>query len=126
MNNIIEGMTVLEQTMIKEVSDVVLIMMLFMMLSGVFIAIVSLFVPTAIGLRKENKKMRIMGNFGYILGIILMIASMIPFPWALVETGRYKYKCTLEDNVSANYIEEHFDVIDVRDGIWTISDKDTD
>lgn len=121
MNNIIEGMTILEQTMITEMHSSSVVVLIV----GVLIAVVSLF-PMAIGLRNSNIKIRNVGVYGYVLGIILMLSLLIFLPLYQVETGRYKYKCTLEDNVSANYIEEHFDVIDVRDGIWTISDKDTD
>ena len=118
MNNIIDGMTILEQTMIKEASDIAIISLK----TGFIWAMVSV-IPIFIGLIKYNKKIKNIGILSYIVGIIIMIYIAIPFPWNSVDTGRYTYKCTFEDNVSANYIEEHFNIISVKDGIWTITDK---
>lgn len=61
--------------------------------------------------------------FWYILGLSLAIFSMIHFPWFYAETGRYTYKCTFSDSVSANYVSENFNVVSVEDNVWTIEDK---
>ena len=53
----------------------------------------------------------------YILGLGMAIFSVIRFPCFYVETGRYTYECTFEDCVSANRIEEKFNIISVKDGV---------
>lgn len=55
--------------------------------------------------------------FFYIFGLSLTMFSIIHFSWFYVETGRYTYKCTFDDSVSANSIEEKFNTISVEDGI---------
>ena len=116
MNNIIEGMTILEQTMNLEISWIAYSIMIL----GVIIGIVFAWI-FAFGGTSKNKKLRRSGFIGYMFGIIIMFAPLLPI--FQIETGKYTYKCTLEDNISANYIEEHFNIISVENGIWTITDK---
>lgn len=124
MNNIIEGMTILEQIPIKEYTT---LSFSFFGL-GIFIAIMACFV-LAVKTIPKNKidfKSKLFKGFlfFYIFGIVAMLFSIIHFPWFYEETGRYTYKCTLDDNISANYIDSNFDIIDVEDGVWTLKDKE--
>lgn len=116
MNNIIEGMTILEQTMNKEVDGIAFIVVII----GIIIGIAFSF-AISVALVRKNKKLRTIGFIGYIFGIIIIFAPVLPC--FHIETGKYTYKCTFEDNISANYIEEHFNIVSVEDGIWTITDK---
>lgn len=123
MTNIIEGMNVLEQTPIKEYTT----------LSGILIGIgmATAIIATIIFFIKTKSQHRICWKdkcskiflIFYILGLSLAIFATIRFPWFYVETGRYTYKCILEDSVSADYIEEKFNVISVEDGVWIVEDK---
>lgn len=123
MEKIIKGINVLEQTSIKEYAT---ISSVFMSL-GIGIAIIA----TIIFFIKTKGKVIRLKNLGtkiflffYILGLAMAIFSVTHFSWFYVETGRYTYKCTLEDNVSANYISNNFNIISVKEGIWTIEDKE--
>lgn len=123
MEKIIKGINVLEQTPIKEYA---IISNVFMGLGiGItIIATIIFFIKTkgkVIRLKDLGTKIFL---FFYILGLAMAIFSVARFPWFYVETGRYTYKCTLEDDVSANYISNNFNVIDIEDGIWTIEDKE--
>lgn len=123
VTNIIEGMNVLEQTPIKDYTT----------LSGILvgIGIATAIIATIIFFIKTKSQHRICWKdkcskiflIFYIFGLSLAIFAVIRFPWFYVETGRYTYECTFEDSVSANYIEEKFNVISVEDGVWTIEDK---
>ena len=121
MNNIIEGMNVLDKTPIKDyttLSDVFTVL-------GLFIAIIATVVLVVKRIDKNEidyTTIKIL-LFCYVLGIVMSIFSTIRFPWFYVETGRYIYKCKLENNISTNYISNNFNVISVEDGIWTIEDK---
>ncbi len=123
MDNIIEGMNVLEQTPIKDYT----ILSSIFVVSGVLIAILS----TLFLMIKSRGKNRIDTNtrmfkrflFFYVFGLTMAIFAIIHFPWFYVETGRDIYKCTLGDDISANYISNNFNVISVEDGVWTIEDK---
>lgn len=123
MEKIIKGINVLEQTSIKEYAT---ISSVFMSL-GIGIAIIAtiiFFIKTkgkVIRLKDLGTKIFL---FFYILGLVMAIFSVTHFSWFYVETGRYTYKCTLEDNVSANYISNNFNIISVKEGIWTIEDKE--
>lgn len=123
MEKIIKGINVLEQTSIKEYAT---ISSVFMNL-GIGIAIIAtiiFFIKTkgkVIRLKDLGTKIFL---FFYILGLAMAIFSVTHFSWLYVETGRYTYKCTLEDNVSANYISNNFNIISVKEGIWTIEDKE--
>lgn len=123
MTNIIEGMNVLEQMPIK---DYTILSGIFMGL-GVGIAIIA----TIIFFFKTKYKRICFKDIGtkiflffYIFGFGLAISSVIHFPWIYVETGRYTYKCTFEDSVPANYIDEKFNIISAKDGVWVIEDKE--
>lgn len=123
MENIIKGINVLEQIPIKEYTTVSHV---FMGL-GISIAIIA----TIIFFIKTKGKVIRFKNLGtkiflffYILGLAMGIFSGTHFKWFYIETGRYTYECTLEENVSANYISENFNVISVEDGMWTIEDKE--
>ena len=91
--------------------------------SGILVAILFI-IPMCRGLKKKNKKIRTIGIVGYVFGLLIMISSVIPFPGVYKETGRYTYKCIMEDNVSAKYISDNFNIISVEDDIWTIEDKE--
>ena len=120
MNNIIEGMKVLEQTPIKAGNA-----SWFFTMIGVGTLVAILFmIPMCKGLHKKNKKIRTIGIVGYVFGLLIMISSTIPFPGVYKETGRYTYKCIMEDNVSAKYISDNFNIISVEDNTWTIEDKE--
>lgn len=125
MNNIIEGMNVLEQIPIKNYSELSYIIAGL----GFFIAILSvavLWVKTISKNKEINFRNKMFKNFlfFYISGLAIIIFSIIHFPWFYVETGRYTYKCKLDNCVSANYISEHFKIIEVNEnGVWTIEEK---
>lgn len=124
MKNIIEGMNVLEQTPIKDYTT----------LSGIIIVIGigTAIIATIIFFIKTKSQHKIYWKdkcskiflIFYIFGLAIAIFSVIRFPWFYVETGRYTYKCTFEDNIVANYISDNFNVIGVEDGMWTIEDKE--
>lgn len=123
MKNIIEGMKVLEQTPIKD----------YTILSGVFIAIgISMAIIATIVLWIKTKpdhridfKSKLFKEFlfFYVFGLSMAVFAVIRFPWFYAETGKYTYECVLEDNVSANYISDNFNILNVEDGVWTIRDK---
>ncbi len=123
MENIIEGMNVLESIPIKEYTTLSNIIMWL----GILIAILSVIflMIKSRGNNRINIKTKVFKGFlfFYIFGLIMAIFTAIRLPWFYVETGRYTYKCELEENVSANYISDNFNVISVEDGVWTIEDK---
>ena len=122
MGNIIEGINVLEQTSIKDYTALSGILVGL----GIGIAIIAMiifFIKTKskrISFRDVVTKIFL---FWYVLGLGLALFSVVHFPWFYVETGRYTYKCTFNDSVSANYISENFNVVSVEDNVWTIEDK---
>lgn len=123
MVNIIERMNVLEQNPIKEYTT----------LSGILIGLgISIaIIATIVFYIKTKPKNQIHFKdritkiflFWYVLGLAMAIFSVIRFPWFYVETGRYTYKCTFEDSVTANGVDERFNIINVEDGVWTVEDK---
>ena len=123
MKNIIEGMKVLEQTPIKDYTT----------LSGVLIAIgismaiiatIILWIKTKPDHRVDFKSKLFKGFlFFYVFGLGMAVFAVIRFPWFYVETGKYTYKFVLEDDVTANYISDNFNILSVEDGVWTIEDK---
>lgn len=126
MSNIIEGMNVLEQTPIKEYTTLSNILSVL----GIFIAIMSIMsIMILIFKTMDKEKIDIKSIifkrflFFYVFGMVIALFSVIRFSWFYIETGRYTYKCELEDYVSANYISDNFNVVSVEDRIWTIKDK---
>ena len=123
MVNIIERMNVLEQNPIKEYTT----------LSGILIGLgISIaIIATIVFYIKTKPKNQIHFKdritkiflFWYVLGLAMAIFPVIRFPWFYVETGRYTYKCTFEDSVTANGVDERFNIINVEDGVWTVEDK---
>lgn len=123
MENIVKGINVLKQTPIKEYT-ILSAILIGIGIGTAIIAIIIFFIKTKSQYRIcwKNRGSKIFLIF-YIFGLSLAIFSIIPFPWFYAETGRYTYKCTLEENVSADYISNNFNIISVEDGIWTIEDK---
>lgn len=124
MKNIIEGMNVLKQTPIKDYTTLSSVITwtgvgLAILMAALMIIICSK--NNEISL-KDVKVKRLL--LLYAFGIVMALFSLIHFPWFYAETGRYTYKCTLEDDVSANYISDNFYIIGVEDNVWTIKDKE--
>lgn len=123
MKNIIKGMKVLEQTPIKDYTTLSGILIGL----GICMAIVAtivLWIKTKPDHRIDLKSKLFKGFlFFYVFGLSMAVFAVIRFPWFYVETGKYTYKCVLEDSISANYISDNFNVISVENGVYTIEDK---
>lgn len=122
--NIINGMTILEQTSIKEPTNFLWIGLLV----GILIMLIALFYIFFME-DKNNTDHEIDGNkvfmnslkiicVGFIISMICILS-----PFSKTESGRYKYECTFEDHVTVNDITEVYDIISVEDDIWTVQDK---
>ena len=123
MEKIIEGMKVLEQIPIKDYTTLSGVLTVIG-ISMAIIATIILWIKTKPNYRVDFKSKLFKGFlFFYVFGLSMAVFSVIRFPWFYVETGKYTYKCVLEDNVSANYISDNFNVINVEDSVWTIKDK---
>lgn len=124
MKNIIDGMNVLEQTPIKDYTT--LSGIITWLGVGLAILAIALLIIKTRSKKEINFKDRSIKRifFLYVFGLVTSIFSVIRFPWFYTETGRYTYECTLEDDVSANYISENFNIIGVEDGVWKIDDKE--
>lgn len=122
MNNIVDGMNVLEKTPIKDYTTLSSIITL----SGVSLAILAIVLIVIFYSKIEInlKDVKFKGFLLlYVFGLVASIFSMIHFSWFYAETGRYAYKCTLEYDISANYISDNFNIISITDGVWIIEDK---
>lgn len=123
MKNIIEGMKVLEQTPIKDYTT------LSGVLTGLGITIAIASIIFLMIKTREKEKIDIKSKvfkgflFFYVFGLVMAVFAIIRFSWFYVETGRYTYECVLEDNISANYISDNFNILSIEDGVWTIEDK---
>ena len=73
--------------------------------------------------QKEYKKFFKAGLVLFFVSVFVMAFSSLPFPFLLQETGKYKYICTFDEDVSANYISENYEIIGVKDGKWILEDK---
>lgn len=124
MTNIIEGINILQQTPIKDYTTLSSILT-WGSIGIAIIAAIIFFIKTKNKnqIRFKDRETKIFLVF-YILGLGMAIFSVIRFPLFYVETGRYTYECTFEDCVSANRIEEKFNIISVKDGVWTLEDKE--
>lgn len=124
MTNIIEGINILQQTPIKDYTTLSSILTRGS-IGIAIIATIIFFIKTKNKnqIRIKDRETKIFLVF-YILGLCMAIFSATRFPWFYVETGRYTYECTFEDCVSVNRIEEKFNIISVKDGVWTLEDKE--
>lgn len=120
MEKIIDGIKILEQTPIEEGN---ISMFWSLIIIGALIALLFLN-PMCAEKIEINKRKRMIGKIGYILGLLVIISSLIPMTIMLKETGRYTYKCIiLDDEISAKYISDNFNIVSVENDIWTIEDK---
>lgn len=73
------------------------------------------------GDQKEKKsKYLICGVIGIILCICSVCIPIYPFK---EETGKYQYKCEIDETTTIGDIEEQYNIIEVQDSIWTLEDK---
>lgn len=108
-----EEMHIIEQTPVT--SDTSMFWIVFIL--GVVVAMGALIVLNIKNGRREKDKIVLIF---YAIGIAIMILSTA----FTVETGRYTYKCTFDDNITVKDITEHFDIIDVVDDVWIVKDKE--
>lgn len=116
----IEGINIIEQIPIKEstpLSDALFVV-------GILIAIAS-FVCFLIMATKKDKVDKNMRKIVFIclFGLGVMFSSVIHIPCFYAETGKYTYKCTFENNISVNYIEDNFEILSIENGVWTLKEK---
>lgn len=120
----INGMTILEQTPIKEPTNFVFIG------SGIgILMLIIAFVYVCVMSYKHNHGYNIDGEKVYItsyrlaiIGFIIAFTCII-LPFSRKESGRYTYKCTFEDYVTVNDITEVYEITDVIGNIWIVEDK---
>lgn len=116
-------MNVLEQTPIKDyttLSDILTGLGICIAIIATIIFYIKTKPKNQIRLKDRVTKIFL---FWYVLGLAMAIFSIIQFLWFYAETGKYKYKCTFEDSVTANGVDERFNIINVEDGVWTVEDK---
>ncbi len=123
MGKIIEGMKIIEQTPIKDHTTLSGILITL----GLCISIIA-YVVFIIGTRAEYEidfRTKSFKKFCIfcVFGLVMVVFAAIPFPWFYVETGKYTYECKLENDISANYISDNFNIISVENGVWKIEDK---
>lgn len=120
----INGMTILEQTPIKGVSNLMIIGMLVGLGIMIF-AIVSMMVMEAkfnAGQEIDAEKTFI-NSFKLVFIGALISCIFLFLPIFKTDTGRCTYKCTFEDYVTVNDITEVYEITDVNGDIWTVKDK---
>lgn len=120
----INGMTILEQTPIKEASNLMIIGIL-VGIGIMFFALVYMIVMESkniAGHEVDSEKVFI-NSFKFVF-IGALIAFIVLFlPGFKTDTGRCTYKCTFEDYVTVNDITEVYEITDVNGDIWTVQDK---
>lgn len=86
--------------------------------------VVSIMFMTAIATKSDS-------NF-LLLAVALAIIFGLIWAWGVkpivskenVPTGRYRYECTIDDDVSFTDILEEYDVVEQRGEIWVLEDKE--
>lgn len=106
------GINILSQTAIKDYT----LLSKCICITGAIAAIICLY----LFLISEKRKLHAIAA---IICLSIMAISVIPIKPFYEETGQYKYTCTLSNNVSANYMSETYEIIDIENDIWTIKDK---
>ena len=120
-----EGMEILSKVPITEPATIIYILII----AGSIISFGAIFylilICSGVIKDKDSSTTCIPNTFKFIFGgiTVLILATFLSF-FLKVETGRYTYKCTIDDNVSASYISDNFNIISVENGVWTISDKE--
>lgn len=126
MDQIINGITILEHTQIKEHTTLCIQVGIL----GFCIAFLSIIVRYIVYKIKHKEDTSFKGVIGkaflifYLLGLVILLSASMPFPCFYRATGRYTYKCMIGDDVKAKYIAENFKVVSYEDGVWTLQDKE--
>lgn len=101
----IEGVTVLNQTPIKTVSIIQIIL-------WTVIVIVTLSF--------------IMAEMYLIFPIALLCTVLVCVFVPTTHTGKYKYECTIDESVSFNELYEKYEIVEQRGSIWVLKDKEAE
>lgn len=59
----------------------------------------------------------------FIMGGIVMISSVFQISPIYKPTGRYQYKCTIDETVSAKWLEDEYEIKSVENGIWILEKR---
>lgn len=113
----LEGITILNQTEIMEMSGAGLTWGLILVIGGIIGAIVFCILADLID-----------SNFaiGAVLCMVAFVAGIIVFAITdrSVPTGRYQYEVTIDESVNFKDLYTQYDVIEQRGNIYILEDKE--
>lgn len=111
-----EGITILETIALTEYTTLSYCIAFLGILVYIFSFIRLLFVV--------NQEKRLKYLISGVIGIILCICSVcIPIYPFTEETGKYQYKCEIDETITIGDIEKQYNIIEIQDSIWTLEDK---
>lgn len=104
-------MTILNQTPVMEVSYIVWILWAVLMFFSI------IFNSIGWKMKKAN------WHRGALLASILALIILVFGTLNKVPTGKYRYQCTFNDNVSINEIYDSYNVVSHEGELWVVEDK---
>lgn len=110
----VEGIHILNETMVMGSAG----WAICAMLGGLMMGIICILICCNV----KNKIVSTVTGILSCTGILCFITIGIVNPE--IETGRYRYECTIDESVSFDDIYERFEVIEQRGEIWVLEDKE--
>lgn len=111
-----KGINIISKTPIMQESDLTIIVVTVVVVAALIFTIVTDSTDTSI----KTTIISLLLSIALVGALIFMI---IPLPINRVETGRYKYKCTIDSNVSYTELINKYEVISHEGNIWVLEDK---
>lgn len=108
-----EGITILETIALTEPTICGWIVSFL----GIILFVISMFCALL-----EKKTLSKCVTYICIGSIIIIFGSLPIFPFQK-ETGKYQYKCEIDKTITIGDIEEQYNIIEIKDSIWTLEDK---
>lgn len=117
MNQLMDGVTILNQSDIMTTPDWVLWLALASL--GIFFA-GSLITCTNIEMGTTINKI---GACIVFIGMAMIFISIITIATAEEPTGKYKYECLVDEDVALADFYDKYEVVEVKGKIWIIKEK---
>lgn len=114
MTEIMEGITILNQTGITETPVWIMIMLIISMIVFLIGIVVVIF---------TSDKVSDICEITVNIALAMMFFSLLLLVFIKTPTGEYTYDCLINEDVSMTEFYEKYEVVEINGQIWTIKEK---
>lgn len=105
----VDGIRIVEENVVKDPTALMVVFVVLVVGVGV------------LAIMKNNGIIAGIWAFIYVVCVVAVLTKIPPF---YKTATRHEYKCVLDNDMPATYLEENFTNIRFEDGLWVFEDKE--